>query len=186
MFELHASMPPMQSAECQATISQKFPIIIVVTSLDGIYGWSIQTWLREENDSKQSDKNSENQQILMFLGNQRVFKRWIHTLIYYTRCNHLKYTPLFPCVMFHYCLLQVPVVQKMDNALYIQREHYPMDSAISFPNKYLFTQSSEQRNQPFKQPEVVVQYMSYNDGRQVCVYMLTNNNYQDVLIVSCE
>ena len=61
MFELHASMPPMQSAECQATISQKFPIIIVVTSLDGIYGWSIQTLLREENDLKQSDKNSGNQ-----------------------------------------------------------------------------------------------------------------------------
>ena len=54
-------MPPMQSAECQATILQKFSIIIVVTSLDGIYGWSIQTLLREENDSKQSDKNSGNQ-----------------------------------------------------------------------------------------------------------------------------
>ena len=61
MFELHASMPPMQSAEFQATIPQKFPIIIVVTSLDGIYGWSIQTLLRGENDLKQSDKNSGNQ-----------------------------------------------------------------------------------------------------------------------------
>ena len=79
--------------------------------------------------------------------------------------------------MFHYCLLQSPVVQKMDNAISIQREHYPMDSAISFPNKYLFTQSSEEHNQPFEQPEVVVQSMSYNDGRQVCVHMLTNNNY---------
>ena len=28
MFELHASMPPMQSAEYQAKILQKFPIII--------------------------------------------------------------------------------------------------------------------------------------------------------------
>ena len=61
MFELHASMPSIQSTECQATILQKFPIIIVVTSLNGIYGWSIQTLLRGENDSKQSDKNSGNQ-----------------------------------------------------------------------------------------------------------------------------
>ena len=45
--------------------------------------------------------------------------------------------------MFHYCLLQAPVVQKVDNAMSIQTERYPMDSAISFPNKYLFTQSSE-------------------------------------------
>ena len=28
MFELHSSMPPMQSAEYQLTIPQKFPIII--------------------------------------------------------------------------------------------------------------------------------------------------------------
>ena len=39
--------------------------------------------------------------------------------------------------MFHYCLLQVPVVQKVDNAISIKTEHYAMDSAISFPNKYL-------------------------------------------------
>ena len=45
--------------------------------------------------------------------------------------------------MFHYCLLQAPVVQKVDNAISIQTERYPMDSAISFPNKYLVTQSSE-------------------------------------------
>ena len=58
MFELHVSMPPMQSTEYQAKILQKFPIIInnyanvstinqskslpgfweVVTSLDGING----------------------------------------------------------------------------------------------------------------------------------------------------
>ena len=76
MFELHASIPPMQSAEYQATIPLKLLIIIhnyanvqtinqskslpgfqvVVTSLDGINGWSIQTLLREENDSKQSDE----------------------------------------------------------------------------------------------------------------------------------
>ena len=75
MFELHASMPPMQSAECQATIPQKVPIIIhsyvnvqtinqkslpgfwvVVMSLDSINGWSIQSLLRGENDSKQSDE----------------------------------------------------------------------------------------------------------------------------------
>ena len=71
MFELHASMPPMQSAECQATIPQKFPIIIhsyvnvyrqstknhyPVMSLDSINGWSIQSSLRGENDSKQSDE----------------------------------------------------------------------------------------------------------------------------------
>ena len=65
-----------------------------------------------------------------------MFKRWIHTLIYYTRCNHLKHTPLFPCVMFRYCLPQAPVVQKVDNSISIQTEHYPMDSAISFPNTY--------------------------------------------------
>lgn len=42
-----------------------------------------------------------------------------------------------------------------------------MDSAISFPNKYLSTQSGEQRSNPsFEQPGVVVQYMSYNGGRQ--------------------
>ena len=45
--------------------------------------------------------------------------------------------------MFHYCLLQAPVVQKVNNSMSIQTERYPMDSAISFPNKYLFTQSSE-------------------------------------------
>ena len=72
MFELHASMPSMQSADYQAKILQKFPIIIhnyanvetinqskslpgfrvVVTSLDGIYGWSIQMLLRGENESE--------------------------------------------------------------------------------------------------------------------------------------
>ena len=76
MFEPHASIPPMQSAEYQGTIPLKFLIIIhnyanvstinqpkslpgfqvVATSLDGINGWSIQTLLREENDSKQSDE----------------------------------------------------------------------------------------------------------------------------------
>ena len=76
MFELHASMPPMQSTEYQAKIPQKFPIIIhnyanvqtinqskslpgfqvVVTSLDGINGQSIQTLLRGENDLKQSNE----------------------------------------------------------------------------------------------------------------------------------
>ena len=29
---------------------------VVMTSLDGINGWSIQTWLRGENDWKQSDE----------------------------------------------------------------------------------------------------------------------------------
>ena len=72
MFELHASMPSMQSADYQAKIPQKFPIIIhnyanvetinqskslpgfrvVVTSLDGINGWSIQMLLRGENESE--------------------------------------------------------------------------------------------------------------------------------------
>ena len=76
MFELHASMPPMRSAEYQATIPLKFLRIIhnyaniwtinqskslpgfrvVVTSLDGINGWSIETLLRGKNDSKQSDE----------------------------------------------------------------------------------------------------------------------------------
>ena len=76
MFELHASTPPMQSTEYQAKIPQKFPIIIhnyanvqtinqskslpgfqvVVTSLDGINGQSIQTLLRGENNSKQSNE----------------------------------------------------------------------------------------------------------------------------------
>ena len=76
MFELHASMPPTRSAEYQATIPLKFLIIIhnyanvqtinqskslpgfwvAVTSLDGINGWSIQTLLRGENDSKQPDE----------------------------------------------------------------------------------------------------------------------------------
>ena len=31
-----------------------------------------------------------------------------------------------------------------------------------------------------------MQHMSYNDGRQVDVYMLTNNNYQEVPIVFSE
>ena len=72
--ELHASMPPMQSAEYQATIPLKFLIIIhnyanvqtinqsksltgfwvVVTSSDSMNGQSILTLLRGENDSKQS------------------------------------------------------------------------------------------------------------------------------------
>ena len=76
MFELHGSMPPERSATHQATIPLKFLIIIhndanvqtinqskslpgfwvVVTSLDGINSWLIQTLLRGENDSKQSDE----------------------------------------------------------------------------------------------------------------------------------
>ena len=32
--------------------------------------------------------------------------------------------------MFYYCLLQAPVVQRVDNAISIQTKHYPMDSAI--------------------------------------------------------
>ena len=76
MFEPHTSMPPMRSAEYQPTIPLKFLIIIhnyanvytinqsksppgfreVVTSVDGIKGWSIQTLLRGENDSKQADE----------------------------------------------------------------------------------------------------------------------------------
>ena len=76
MFELHVSMPSMRSAEYQATIPPKVLIIVhnyenvqtinqskslpgfpvVVTSLDGINGWSIQTLPRGENDSKQSDE----------------------------------------------------------------------------------------------------------------------------------
>ena len=81
MFELNKRMPGMRSAECQATIPLKFFIIIhnyanvqtinqskslpgfrvVVTSLDGINGWSIQTLLRGENDSKQSEIQARNQ-----------------------------------------------------------------------------------------------------------------------------
>ena len=76
MFELNERMPGMRSAEYQATIPLKFFIIIhnyanvqtinqskslpgfwvVVTSLDGINSWLIQTLLRGENDSKQSDE----------------------------------------------------------------------------------------------------------------------------------
>ena len=76
MFELNERMPGMRSAEYQATIPLKFFIIIhnyaniqtinqskslpgfrvVVTSVDGINSWSIQTLLRGENDSKQSDE----------------------------------------------------------------------------------------------------------------------------------
>ena len=33
-----------------------FWVAVVVTSLDGINGWSIQTSLRGKNDSKQSDE----------------------------------------------------------------------------------------------------------------------------------
>ena len=62
IFELHASMSGMRSAEYQTTVPLKFLIIIhncanvwtinqskslrgfrVVTSLDGLNGWSIQT-----------------------------------------------------------------------------------------------------------------------------------------------
>ena len=73
MFELHASIQGMLSAEYQMTISLKFLIImhnyvnvytinqsqsppsfrVVVMSLDGINGPSIQTG---ENDAKQSDE----------------------------------------------------------------------------------------------------------------------------------
>ena len=70
MFELHASIQGMRSAEYYATIPLKFLIImhnyqstnqnhypkIVMTSLDGINGRSIQTLLRGENESKQSDE----------------------------------------------------------------------------------------------------------------------------------
>ena len=76
MFELHASMPPMRSAEYQATIPPKFLIVIhnyaniqtinqskslpgfrvAVTSLDGINGWSIPKLLRGEKHSKHSDE----------------------------------------------------------------------------------------------------------------------------------
>ena len=98
MFELHASMPPMQSAECQATIPQKFPISRLVDSD-----------IAERRKRLEAIESKFRQPVDIFSGNQRVFKRWIHTLIYYTRCNHLKHTPLFPCVMFHivYCRCQL-------------------------------------------------------------------------------
>ena len=87
MFELHASMPPMRSAEYQVTIPPNFLIIIhyyvniwtinqskslpgfqvVVMSLDGINDWSIQTLLREENDSKQSDEIQANNRRFCYL-----------------------------------------------------------------------------------------------------------------------
>ena len=74
MFELHAIMPTMRSAEYQAKIPLKFlkskhnyaniqtinqskslpGFRVIVTSVDGINGWSIQTLLRRENDLKQS------------------------------------------------------------------------------------------------------------------------------------
>ena len=40
----------------------------------------------------------------------------VQTTTYCMRCNHLEQTPavLFPCGMFHYCLLQAPVVQKVE------------------------------------------------------------------------
>ena len=80
MFELHGSMPPERSATHQATIPLKFLIIIhndanvqtinqsktlpgfwvVVTSLDGINSWLIQTLLRGENDLRQSDEFQAN------------------------------------------------------------------------------------------------------------------------------
>ena len=70
MFELHVSMPPMRSAEYQETIPLTFLIIIhnyaniqtinqsksLPSFLDGISSWLIQTLLRGENDSKQSDE----------------------------------------------------------------------------------------------------------------------------------
>ena len=85
MFELHASMPPMRSAEYQATNPLKFLIIarnyanvyaineskslpgfrVVVTSLDDIKGWSIQTLLRGENDSTQSDEISKSDDLIL-------------------------------------------------------------------------------------------------------------------------
>ena len=91
MFELHASMPPMRSAEYQATIPLKFLIIthnyakvetinqskslpgfrMVVTSLDGINSWSIQMLVRE-NNSKQSDEIQASKNL--FCG---VFRRFV-------------------------------------------------------------------------------------------------------------
>ena len=91
MFELHASMPPMRSAEYQATIPLKFLIIthnyakvetinqskslpgfrVVVTSLDGINSWSIQMLVRE-NNSKQSDEIQASKNL--FCG---VFRRFV-------------------------------------------------------------------------------------------------------------
>ena len=76
MFELNERMPGMRSAACQATIPLKFFLIIhnyanvqtinqskslpgfrVVSDVTGrINGRSIQTLLRGENDSKQSDE----------------------------------------------------------------------------------------------------------------------------------
>ena len=41
----------------QSTNQNHYPVFrVVVTSLDGINGWSIQTLLRGENDSKLSDE----------------------------------------------------------------------------------------------------------------------------------
>ena len=41
----------------QSTNQNHYPVFgLWVTSLDGINGWSIQTLLRGENDSKQSDE----------------------------------------------------------------------------------------------------------------------------------
>ena len=54
MYKLHASMPTVFR---QSANKKKLPgFRIVVTSVDGINGWSIQTLLRGENDSKQSDE----------------------------------------------------------------------------------------------------------------------------------
>ena len=135
MFELNERMPGMRSAEYQATIPLKFFIIIhnyvnvqtinqskslpgfrvVVTSLHSINGWSIQLLLRGENDSRLSDEIQATSRYVLRKpkGVQKVDS---YTYIPY-KCNHLKHTPLFLCMMFHCYLLQVPVVQKVGNAI---------------------------------------------------------------------
>ena len=125
MFELHVSMPPMQSTEYQAKILQKFPIIIhnyanvstinqskslpgfweVVTSLDGINGQSIQIMLRGENDSKQSNEIQATRRYVLrkAKGVQKVDS---YNYILYKVQPPEVHIPSFPCVMLvHYCLL---------------------------------------------------------------------------------
>ena len=109
MFELHGSMPPEQSATHQATIPLKFLIIIhnyanvqtinqskslpgfwvVVTSLDGINSWLIQTLLRGENDLRQSDEFQANIVVLCSRPQQNV-KLTTTTTVYFYYCRQLK------------------------------------------------------------------------------------------------
>ena len=54
----------------------------------------------------------------------------------YTKPNARRMLDYHFTIYASYPILLVPVVQKVDNAIHRINPHYPLDSAIGFPNRY--------------------------------------------------